>query len=49
MSTVDPIVPLSEFLRQPAGQYVLAWEQRQLDAVVADIFGYHAMQLGFLS
>jgi SAM-dependent methyltransferase len=46
MSTVDPIVPLSEFLRQPAGQYVLAWEQRQLDAVVADIFGYHAMQLG---
>jgi SAM-dependent methyltransferase len=25
---------------------VLEWEQRQLDAVVADIFGYHAMQLG---
>lgn len=46
MSTVDPIVPLSEFLRQPAGRYVLALEQRQLDAVVADIFGYHAMQLG---
>src|SRR5882672_696004 len=46
MTTVDPIVPLSDFLRQPAGQYVLAWEQRQLDAVVADIFGYHAMQLG---
>jgi len=46
MSTVDPIVPISEFLRQPAGRSVLAWEQRQLDAVVADIFGYHAMQLG---
>jgi SAM-dependent methyltransferase len=46
MSAVDPIVPLAEFLRQPAGRYVLEWEQRQLDAVVADIFGYHAMQLG---
>jgi SAM-dependent methyltransferase len=46
MSTIDPIVPLAEFLRQPAGRYVLEWEQRQIDAVVADIFGYHAMQLG---
>jgi len=46
MTTVDPIVPLSDFLCQPAGRYVLAWEQSQLDAVVADIFGYHAMQLG---
>ena len=46
MSAVDPIVPLSDFLRQPAGRYVLEWEQRQIDAVVADIFGYHAMQLG---
>ncbi len=46
MSAVDPIVPLADFLTQPAGKYVLAWEQRQLDALVADIFGYHAMQLG---
>ena len=46
MSTVDPIAPLAEFLCQPAGRYILEWEQRQLDAVVADIFGYHAMQLG---
>jgi len=46
MSAVDPIVPLAEFLRQPAGRYVLDWEQRQLDVAVADIFGYHAMQLG---
>jgi SAM-dependent methyltransferase len=28
------------------GRYVLAWEQAQLDAVVSDIFGYHALQLG---
>jgi SAM-dependent methyltransferase len=41
-----PIVKLSEFLRSPPGRYVLDWEQQQLDAVVADIFGYHALQLG---
>ncbi|HXF46021.1 MAG TPA: class I SAM-dependent methyltransferase [Burkholderiaceae bacterium] len=46
MSAVDPIVHLWEFLRQPAGRYLLAWEQRQYDAAVADIFGYHALQLG---
>ncbi len=40
------IVRLSEFLRSPAGRYVLDWERRQFDAVVADIFGYHALQLG---
>lgn len=40
------IVKLSEFLRSPPGQYVLEWERRHLDAAVADIFGYHALQLG---
>jgi SAM-dependent methyltransferase len=39
-------VKLSEFLCSPPGRYVLDWEQQQLDAAVADIFGYHAMQLG---
>lgn len=39
-------VHLAEFLQSPPGRYVLAWEQRALDAVVADIFGYHALQLG---
>jgi SAM-dependent methyltransferase len=41
-----PIVHLSEFLRSPQGRYVLEWEQQQLDHAVADIFGYHALQLG---
>jgi SAM-dependent methyltransferase len=41
-----PIVRLSEFLQSPPGRYVLAWERRHLDAAVADIFGYHALQLG---
>jgi SAM-dependent methyltransferase len=36
----------SEFLASPPGQYVLRWEQAHLDRVVADIFGYHAVQLG---
>ncbi|MGZ8273215.1 MAG: SAM-dependent methyltransferase, partial [Burkholderiaceae bacterium] len=40
------IVKLSEFLRSPPGQYVLEWERQHLDAAVADIFGYHALQLG---
>ena len=46
MSEDASIVRLSEFLRSPAGQYVLDWEQLQLDAAVVDIFGYHALQLG---
>jgi SAM-dependent methyltransferase len=46
MSGNGSIVKLSEFLRSPAGRYVLDWEQQQLDNAVTDIFGYHAMQLG---
>lgn len=42
----QPIVRLSEFLRSPPGRYVLAWERQRLNAAVADIFGYHALQLG---
>ena len=37
---------LSAFLRSPPGRYALAWERQHLNAAVADIFGYHAMQLG---
>lgn len=33
-------------MKTPAGQYLLAWESARLDAAVADIFGYHALQLG---
>ncbi|MGZ9076605.1 MAG: class I SAM-dependent methyltransferase [Burkholderiaceae bacterium] len=40
------IVRLSEFLSSPVGQYVLDWEQLQLDSALVDIFGYHALQLG---
>ena len=46
MNSGDSILRLSEFLCSPAGRYVLDWEQRQIDAAVSDIFGYHALQLG---
>ncbi len=40
------IIGLSEWLKTPAGQYVLQWEQSHLDGAVADLFGFHALQLG---
>lgn len=38
---------LTEWLTTPPGQYLLQWEAAQLDEAVSDIFGYHALQLGF--
>lgn len=37
---------LHDWLRTPAGQYALTWEQSQCDQAVADVFGFHALQLG---
>ena len=37
---------MHDWLQTPAGRYLLDWERAQLDACVADIFGYHALQLG---
>ncbi len=34
------------WLDTPAGLYLREWEQAQIDALVADIFGFHALQLG---
>jgi len=44
--TEGAIIQLPEWLKSPAGQYLLAWEQRHLDGAVADVFGFHALQLG---
>jgi SAM-dependent methyltransferase len=44
----DSIIALTKWLATPAGQYAIEWEQRQFDAVVADIFGYNAVQVGLL-
>jgi hypothetical protein len=40
------IIGLSDWLTTPAGRYVLQWEQAHLDTAVADLFGFHALQLG---
>ncbi|MBI4756256.1 MAG: methyltransferase domain-containing protein [Betaproteobacteria bacterium] len=34
------------WLASPLGQYVLRWEQAQFDQIVADVFGYNALQVG---
>ena len=33
-------------METPPGRYLLDWEQAQFDQAVADVFGYHALQLG---
>jgi SAM-dependent methyltransferase len=36
----------SAWFQTPQGQYLLDWECAQFDALLADVFGYHAVQLG---
>lgn len=40
------IIGLQDWFQTPPGRYLLDWERVQFDAAVADIFGYHALQLG---
>src|SRR4030095_1679383 len=40
------IIGLHEWFQTPPGRYLQAWEQGQFDQAVADVFGYHALQLG---
>ena len=42
----DGIIGLARWLQTPSGRYLLGWEQQYLDQVVADLFGFHALQLG---
>ena len=46
LAETDPIIALSEWFRTPAGAYVRQWEQARFDALTADIFGFHALQVG---
>ncbi len=46
MTRDESIIELGSWLRTPPGRYMLAWEQDRLDHAVADVFGYHAVQLG---
>ena len=47
MSDKHGIIGIDPWLETPAGRYLLDWEQARLDAMVADIFGFHALQLGW--
>ncbi|NTV09323.1 MAG: class I SAM-dependent methyltransferase, partial [Zoogloea sp.] len=44
----DPgfVSSLSRWLATPQGRYVMEWESAKFDALVADIFGFNAVQLG---
>lgn len=46
MTREASIIELGHWLKSPPGQYIVQWEQRQLDLAVADAFGFHALQLG---
>lgn len=35
-----------KWLQSPPGRYVLRWEQKCFDQIVADVFGFHAVQIG---
>ena len=37
---------MQQWFETPPGQYLLAWERREFERAVGDIFGYHALQLG---
>lgn len=46
MSPSESFPGLHAWLDTPLGRYVMAWEEACIDARVADIFGYNAVQLG---
>ncbi|MBL0391669.1 class I SAM-dependent methyltransferase [Ramlibacter monticola] len=37
---------MQQWFETPPGRYLLAWERAEFDRAVADIFGYHALQMG---
>ena len=46
MTRKQSIIELGSWLQTAPGLHLLAWEQERLDHAVADVFGYHALQLG---
>ena len=42
----EQIIGMREWFETPPGRYLLAWERAEFDRAVADIFGFHALQLG---
>ena len=37
---------IDDWLESPQGRYVMDWERSKIDAVVSDLFGYNALQIG---
>lgn len=51
MTAAPPVAPmlrrdLAAWWASPPGRYLLQWEQQRFDVAVANLFGYHALQLG---
>lgn len=42
----DQIIGMHDWLATPPGAYLLEWEHAQMAAAVANVFGFHALQLG---
>ena len=42
----ERIIGMQPWFETPPGRYLHAWEQAAFDEAVADIFGFHALQLG---
>ena len=36
----------ADWLETPQGRYLIGWESAQVDHAVADVFGFHAIQIG---
>lgn len=45
-SEKNAIITLQDWLGTPLGHYVKSWEQKRLDVLSADIFGFKALQVG---
>jgi SAM-dependent methyltransferase len=46
MARQSSIIELAHWWQSPPGRYLLGWEQTELDQLVVDRFGFHALQLG---
>jgi SAM-dependent methyltransferase len=46
MSRDPTSIDFAPWLATPPGRWLLDWEQARADLAVADVFGYHALQLG---
>jgi SAM-dependent methyltransferase len=42
----DQIISLHDWLATPPGAYLLDWEREHMATAVANVFGFHALQLG---